>query len=103
MVFSTAADRRPNVGNLLYRARRGQLAQHDRRRPVHAHGAQRKAQADPPGKGLTGTSVVISESSPAWNYSWSRGCRIKWLCYLHVPDLPGRNLTLVSPEDLQAG
>jgi hypothetical protein len=37
-------------------------AQHDRRRPVHARGPQRKAQADPCAKGLAGEPVAISES-----------------------------------------
>jgi hypothetical protein len=37
-------------------------AQHDRRRPVHANRAQRKAQADPCAEGLSREPVVVSES-----------------------------------------
>jgi hypothetical protein len=36
-------------------------AQHDRRRPVHARGPQRKAQADPCAEGLAGEPVAIWE------------------------------------------
>jgi hypothetical protein len=34
----------------------------NRRRPVHARGPQRKAQADPWAEGLAGEPVAISES-----------------------------------------
>ena len=40
---------------------RRHLAQHDCRRPVHARGPQRKAQADPCAEGLAGEPVTISE------------------------------------------
>ena len=36
-------------------------AQHDRRRPVHARGPQRKAQADPCAERLAGEPVAISD------------------------------------------
>ena len=42
---------------------RDQLAQHDRRRPVHARGVQRKVQADPCAQGLAGEPVAISKTS----------------------------------------
>src|SRR4030095_481173 len=37
-------------------------AQNDRRRPVHARGAQRKAQADPCAEGVVGEPVAVSKS-----------------------------------------
>jgi len=46
---------------------RDHLAQHDRRRPVHARGPQRKAQADPCPEGLAQEPVTISESVTSWN------------------------------------
>ena len=51
---------------------RDHLAQHDRRRRVHARGPQRKAQTDPCAEGLAGEPVAISEFAAASRISHRR-------------------------------
>ena len=47
---------------------RDHTAQHDRRRLVHARGAQRKAQADSRPEGLAGEPVAISKYATFCDY-----------------------------------